>query len=323
MKARFFVKNGPQKLSCSAARGVAALFVLLGLLWSTGTMQASASDIYIVDTIERPETEVLGKALAENCRSCGTIIYRQMAGSSRVARRIADELYEAEQSGRLAFVVTLGRPATQVIADKLKKTPVIYTFVGREIDRYRGSGRIRGLPTDAPLQVQIDLLAKLAPNATSAGIVLGQTQQPGLEGSIAGVMNLSINVYRINDYGELPDALRRAVKMNEALILLRDRMVINNDSIKFVMQQALENGRHTIAYSRSLVDMGLAAALLPKPEAFGRHIGASLEAHLSGETLTLEQVGDAGYFVHTNPRVLDRLQQRRRAVQLTTSGAIE
>lgn len=272
---------------------------------------ANAVDVYVVDTVDRRATRIFGEALARACASCGTIKYRQMNGNLRAARRIAHELLEEEEAGRLSLVVTLGRPATRVIVNHLKKTPILYTFVGRRIDAYEDSPRVFGLPTDAPLEVQLDLLQRLQPDIKSAGIVISQGNK-GLVTRSDSIGAIGLNIYHIENSRELPDALRTAVQMNDALILLRDRMVVNNDSIKFLLQHTLENGRHTVAYSRSLVDMGLAVALVPKPEAFGRLLGGSAEAYLQGGQPANVQTSEAHYRVHTNPKVIEQLKQRTR-----------
>ncbi len=291
-----------------SARAWAVLVYLLAALSVNG--QAIAGDVFIVDTVEREATRQFGNALAAACETCGDIQYRQMNGNMRTARRIAEELSREEQSGNLSLVITLGKPATRVLADKLKTTTILYTFVGREIAEFKDSTRVIGLPTDAPVLTQVSLLAKLLPSARSAGILIGGGSSPAFEGML-DASDIAINVYRINDRNDLPAALRMAVQKNDALILLRDRMVVNNDTIQFVLQQTLENGRHTIAYSQSLVDMGFAAALVPKPEAFGRHVGSAVDAFLAGGQLAIARVEEEDYIVHVNPTVMERLNRRK------------
>lgn len=292
------------------ARHVMAV-VAAGTFAMVSAFGALASDIYVVDTIDRAATRELGRALADACGSCGELKYRQMNGNLRTAKRIAEELAVEEKAGRLSLVVTLGRPATRVVADRLKATPVLYTFVGQPIEQYQNSDRVFGLPTDAPLAAQVNLLRQLLPGFKSAGIVVGEGAEFNRSGKSVELIP-DLNVYRINDRKELPSALRTAVQMNDALILVRDQMVVNNDSIKFVLQHTLENGRHTVAYSRSLVDMGLAAALVPRPEAFGRLLGASVEVFLTGGQMEIRPARDTDYHVHTNPRVLEQLNRMGR-----------
>lgn len=297
----------------------ARLLVIFLLAGMTMPAQAAEGDIYIVDTVEREAAKQLGEALAAMCASCGEIQYRQMNGNMRAARRIAEELSRKEENGSLSLVITLGKPATRVLADKLKTTTILYTFVGQEIAEYKGSEQVIGLPTDAPLLTQVSLLTKLLPTVRSAGILLGGGNSANLEGAL-GASDIAINVYRINDRNDLPDALRMAVKSNDALILLRDRMVVNNDTVQFVLQQTLENGRHTIAYSQSLVDMGFAAALVPKPEAFGRLIGQAVEGFFAHGKLLIGAAGEDDYLVHLNPTVMERLDRQGSSPRTASIG---
>lgn len=299
------------------SKALAAAVLLLTVWPSQGS--AAAGDIFIVDTVEREATRQFGEALSAICTTCGQVKYRQMNGNMRAARRIAEELSREEQNGNVSLVVTLGKPATRVLADKLKNTTILYTFVGQEIPEYRGSKRVIGLPTDAPVLTQVNLLAKLLPTAKSAGILLGEGGGKISESEFA-TSDIAVNVYRINDRNDLPTTLRMAVQKNDALILLRDRMIVNNDTIQFVLQQTLENGRHTIAYSQSLVDMGFAAALVPRPEAFGRLVGQAVATFLDGGGLVFATATEDDYLVHLNPTVLDRLNRLKHAPETASVG---
>lgn len=299
---------------------ILAALMFLCLVALGGLSAASAGDVYIVDTVERDAAQHVGRGLQGACRTCGKIQYRHMNGNMRAARKIAEELYEEERAGNLSLVVTLGRPATQVIAERLETTPVIYTFVGQEIPKYSASDRILALPTDASLDTQIKLLQQILPGVRNAGIILSSSNNPALKNR-RSAHSVGLNIYRIKSPRELPDAIRTAVQDNDALILLRDRMVINNDSIQFVLRHTLENGRHTIAYSPSLVDMGLAAALVPRPEAFGRRIGDAAETFLTGGALTIGTAVESDYHIHTNPRVIERLKRRSTASITPVKGA--
>lgn len=301
--------NGPSKRFRRQCWLLMCTFSVCAIYWAVFSSAGHTSDVYIVDTIDREASKALGNGLIASCTSCGDIKYRQMNGNLRVARRIANELLREEKAGRLSLVVTLGRPATQVVAERLTKTPVLYTFVGQELKKYNGSSRIYGLPTDAPLMVQLNILRRLLPDMKSAGVVVGASSQE-LERHADSHDSIRLNIYRIEDQAELPKALRIAVQMNDALIVLRDRMVVNNDSIKFLLQHTLENGLHTIAYSGSLVDMGFASALVPSPQAFGRHLGLIANSLLRGEPPKAPLIAESDYRLHTNSKVLEQLKRQ-------------
>jgi ABC-type uncharacterized transport system substrate-binding protein len=291
--------------------------VLAGV-WSVSVPfpKARAADVYVVDTVQREETRLLGQSLEAACPSCGTVKYRQMNGNMRAATTIADELRVEERAGRLALVVTLGKPATKVIADRLENAPVFYTFVGAPMPAYRNSDRVRGFPTDAPVDVQMGLLRELLPSLETAGIVLSRSNVMSADYRRLG-NSASLNLYWIEDRKEMPDALRRAVSQNDALIFLRDSMVINKDTIRFLLQFTLENGRHTLGYSKPLVDMGFAAALVPRAEAFGRLVGQAAERHLTGAE-DADMVADRSFYdVHLNNKVISQLARRTKPVQHT------
>lgn len=296
--------------------------VCLGLMgWGLMVGDAYGADIYIVDTVERDATIQLGQSFEKTCPSCGAVKYRQMNGNLRAARRIANELVEEEKNGRLSLVITLGRPATQIITRALQNTPILYTFVGQKVEAFESRPGIVGLPTDASLSAQVNLLRRMLPSIKNAGVIVG-SENPNIQAQTDQVGQMNVNLYKIDSANQLPATLRLAVQQNEALIFLRDPLVVNNDSIKFLMTHTLENRRHIIGYSKSLVDMGFTAALVPKPEAFGRLLGKSAEVYFVSGSFEKIRSEDTDYIVHVNQRAVDQLAQGKKSVAGISAGLL-
>ncbi len=294
------------------------LGITVGLVPVVMAMPLSAQDVYIVDTVDRAESRQLGQTLGEQCAACGHITYVNMGGNMRAAREVASRLEALEEEGALSLVVTLGKPATRIIANRLKRTPVLYTLVGEPIPEFQSSERVKGFPTDAPVALQLDVLREMAPSIHSAGIVLSEKHQAKKRYQRIATAE-GLKFYWIDNEKEMPDALRRAVRQNDAVIFLRDSMVINKDTVRFLLQYTLENGRHTLGYSRPLVDMGLTAGLVPKPEAFGALVGHAAQEILSGETVSPKTADRSFYDIHLNEKVLSQLS-RRTGPQVSVKG---
>ncbi|TNE64756.1 MAG: hypothetical protein EP335_06505 [Alphaproteobacteria bacterium] len=292
-----------------AAGALLRLMVAVCLLLCL-SVRGWAGDVYVIDTIDRPESRMLGRAVEAHCPSCGPILYRHMNGDLRTGQKVAEDLHDLEKAGRLSLVIALGKPATRLLADRLEKVPLIYTLVGEQIPAYTGSRRIFALPTDAPVDIQAEFVREIRPDVRSVGVLVDAAHAPpnGLEDMHAGAQTVLLHYYTINSSAEMPAALRRAVAENQALLLLRGRMVVNNDSIRYVLQYTLENLRHTVVYSKPLVDMGFAAALVPRPEAFGRRVGLVAEHVLTGRPVRPQRPERADYAAEVNHRVLQQLE---------------
>lgn len=296
----------------AAARVAIWLGITLGIaqVVAVGTLTpVFAQEVYIVDTIDRQEGRQLGKALADWCPACGTVTHVNMGGNMRAAREVADRLEGLEDEGHLSIVVTLGKPATRIIANRLKKTPILYTLVGEPIAEFQAIERVKGFPTDAPVMLQLNVLREVAPSIHSAGIVLSEGHEEKKRyqriPTAAG-----LKFYWIGNEKEMPEALRKAVRQNDAVIFLRDNMVINKDTVRFLLQYTLEHGRHTLGYSRPLVDMGLTAGLVPKPEAFGKLVGRAAQEILSGKNVSRKTADRSFYDIHLNEKVLSQLTRQ-------------
>lgn len=294
-------------LGCKAARALAFLLLLIGPFSSL----VQADDrVIVVDTVDRAAGRQLSRAVEQFCPSCGPVAYRHINGDRRTGRRLAAELKQLEQDGKLSLVITLGKPATNIIADSLRNTPVFYSMVGSPISGQSKNEGVTGFPTDAPVELQVEVLRGLVPGLKNIGIVAGQ-QQAQLIRSSATPKHGDLKVYEVERDSQLPKTLRQAVRASDALIFVRDPRVINNDSVRFVIQQTLANRVHTFGYSEALVDMGLGFAMVPRPEAFGRRLGEAAERLLKGHqpqnrTLTADE-----YTIHRNEAVLMQAAERR------------
>lgn len=265
--------------------------------------------VFIVDTVERPATEEFGAALQAACKTCGPLEYRHIAGSLRTGQLVAAELRSEEAKGRLALVVTLGKPATRIISDALRKTPIFYTMVGAPMGRFDSARNVRGFPTDAPVDLQLALLRRVAPGTNSVGIVVDHKRAAALRSTLGVAEGLTL--YEIREEREMPTVMRRAVTSNDAIIFLRDPMVLNNDSVRFLMKLTLENRVHTVGYSKALVDLGLAFALVPDPAAFGKRVGEAAERHLLGQEPSDRSLVEQDYLLHRNETVIMQARTRQ------------
>lgn len=278
------------------------LFALMLLLVSA--LPASAQKMYVVDTVTRPETAELLQALEVACSSCGEIVYRQMDGSMRKGNAIVSELQTEEKEGRLSLVLTLGKPATMLAAKGLTDTPIIYTMVGRAFPSLEGQANITALPTDAPVSLQMAVVEQLFPAAGAVGVLMGPEDTLGGMDALEIPTGVSLRTYVVSGTRDVPDAMRTAARENDGIILLRSRSVVNNDTFRFIVRHSLENRTFTVGYSKSLVDMGLTATLIPDLEALGARVATVSYQVMRGEEVRLPALTLADYKIHTNSRVI-------------------
>lgn len=297
-------KHSPHLLYCEV---LFRAFVIAAIVSMTAPARAIASEtaakeIYVIDTIARSIGIEFKEAISTSCPSCGPITFTHMGGNMRTGLAIAKDLRAAEKASKLAFVVTLGKPATAIIAKTLKNTDIFYTMVGAPLSNLAAHKNIHAFPTDAPLAVQVRTLIRYAPTTRKIAIISSRKLKVPLLQDEA-----DITLYDINSTRQLPQALRQVAISNDALIFLRDAKVINNDTIQFIVGFTLENQLRTLGYSQALVKAGLSLALVPSPEAFGHHIGVAAESLLSkGEwQSTKRTIND--YEIHVNDKVLNHL----------------
>lgn len=279
------------------------------LLYALHGAAVAAQTVHVVDTVKRAETSQLLEAIKQHCSdACGNVVYQEMGGSRRSAIAAISELAEQEASGDVSLVITMGKPAATMVANSLQTTPIIYTMVGEYIAELADRSSIVGVPTDAPLQLQLDIIKRLDLTKGSLGVFLGSNDSPSLIDDLRLPEGLEVRTYRVADTKEMPQALRLAVRENTGLIFLRNRMVINRDTFRYVLRVTLENRVFTMGYSKSLVDMGFTAAMAPKVDAFGARIATVAKQMLASEPVDLPEISLAEHSVHINDRTIEQVR---------------
>ncbi len=242
-----------------------------------------AAEVYIVDTVKRDQSITLAEALNQHCALCRPVKYMDMRGSVRIGRQISYELAKLKEDGALDLVITLGKPATRMIARELKDVPIFYSLGTPDIktDKYEDSVVNLVIPPSPKLKLQA--LKALAPNIQKVGFLatkqsLDEIRDPTVEA--ARDLGLQIKFYYVQRPYDVPEGLRTAIQEMDALIFIQDRVAINGDTVEYILQLTLENQIPTLVDSDRLVERGMLAALTVDPARLGEKLGRAIEQFL-------------------------------------------
>ena len=256
------------------------LNISLAMMVPITPITAAQADIAILDTMERPETREIRKGIESICQNCGDIVYRSMQGDLRQGQSILSDFRDRIKDKELDLVVTLGRPASQILARDLTNAKILYSLVSRPLASFEQSNNLSFIPSDATIKLQLAVLTQLAPSVKRVG-VLGNPKsiaplRPAIQAE-ARSMDLDVDILEVQSEKQLPKALNQIMQSTDAILFLRDPTIINSDSIDFIAQTTLENGIPTIGYSKNLVTRGLLFALEPNYFRLGQRIGSQIE----------------------------------------------
>ena len=261
---------------------LACLTLLMVASFSNGFARA---DVFVIDTMKREQSFKLAQAIGMQCPACGTIRYMDMKRSYTTARDIVNDLHEREKNGTLDLLITLGKPATEVISREFSNKPIFYSLLDTPLDGYQGSGLVLDFLAEPPVALQLFSLLAMAPGTRKVGFLAHKDSLDPLRDEIlkaATIAGVALKFYYIERSEDVGDGLRQAIQETDGLIFVRDKTVINGDTIKFILRLTLENQIPTIGYTTSLVDMGMTAALTAEPNRLGKKIGIAAQAFLTG-----------------------------------------
>ncbi len=262
--------------------GCRGLWLLL-VCWCTSS-PALAADVYIVDTIKRDHSLALAETLNQSCVSCRPVKYMDMKGSVRIGRQISYELAKLKAEDALDLVITLGKPATRMIARELTGVPIFYSLGTPDADPDRHGNDVINLVVPPSPKLKLQALKALAPNIKNVGFLatkdsLDEIRDPTV--AAAREMGIQIKFYYVQRPYDVPVGLRTAIQEMDAIIFIQDRVAINADTVEYILQLTLENQVPTLVDSDKLVDRGMLAALTVDPVRLGEKLGGAIEQYLS------------------------------------------
>lgn len=264
---------------------------------------AKAENVYVIDTSKRPHSLAFANAINQACPSCQPVKYMDMHGSHRLARQIGSTLTDLHQKKELDLVVTIGRPATRLVARTLDDVPIFHSMAANPLPDSNESPNVINVEAVPPLSLQLQTLITLAPETRTIGFLgTRETLEPHLNiaNKAAAQMGIQVKFYYVRRPYDVSNGLRKAIRETDGLIFLHDPVVVNADTVNYLLRLTLENRIPTLGYSEKLVERGMLAALTTNPEYFGKKLGEAIQQYIeTGEEPSIEMI-PALFQLHIN-----------------------
>ncbi|WP_417455873.1 ABC transporter substrate-binding protein [Kordiimonas sp.] len=282
---------------------IRAIWCSLAMLLPSPTLFA---DVIVVDSFKHDLSIQIAGGISRSCPACGTIKYMDMHRDPAVGVEIIKDLRARKANGTLELVIALGPQAATLIAEGLPDTPTLYSVHDEPDSELIKNTRFTFFDPRPPLSLQLEVLAALKPDIKTVGIIARrETLEPIRENLVSAAQSQHINlrVYYVEEPQDVSAGLRQAISESDGLIFLRDRMVLNSDTVRYILRLTLENRIPTFAYSSSLVDMGMTVTLRADPLKLGGRIGEASQARLTGSAPDPAS-GDDIFILEINKRTL-------------------
>ncbi len=299
----------PLRLSlCGAALSVMSMFGLVGCSNSatetvaeeaTVSTDKPAKTLAITQIVEHPSLDEIRRGLLEELADNGyvegknlTVNFQSAQGNlataGQIAKQFAGDLPDA--------IVAISTPSAQSIVSSTTNIPVIYTAISDPLaaklideNSVPFQANVTGLSSQLPIEPQLDLIQKIAPNAKTIGYVYS----PGEANSVTvlnqlkkaaparGLKILDITANRPNDVAM---ATRSLDGRADVIYTSLDNNVVS--AFEAMASAANELKIPVIASDEFSVRRGATAALGVNDYNFGRVTGKMVYRVLNGEAVT-------------------------------------
>ena len=183
-------------------------------------------------------------------------------------------------------VITIGARAAQVARAAGFGVPIVYCLVLHPARFNLETTGFHGVPLWVPASQQLAALRRILPRLRRIGLIGNPRKTPQQVEDIrraARAARVSVAMTRIGDAKDVPAALEQILPRVDALWLLPDASVLNDESFRYLLLQAFRRGIAVLAFARSFVRAGALLALSPDYRSMGSAAAELAKKVLEGE----------------------------------------
>jgi putative ABC transport system substrate-binding protein len=272
--------RGDRRQATSRLRAcVAFALCLCGTVLSTF---AQAAEIAILQSSDIPayHEAISGfKATVPN-----TTIYTEYDLQSDLA--LGKKLARKIRASDASLVLAVGLKAALAAKQEILDIPIVYMMVMDPQKHQLAAPNMAGTTLDVPVDRQLQIIRSFLPNVRR----LGALYDPQKSASKVKEANQSASAHAfalqarpVDSERDVPQQLRAALSHDEALWLLPDSTVITNESVRFILESALERRIPVIGFSPEFTRLGALISISLHYREVGRETGALARRLLDGD----------------------------------------
>jgi putative ABC transport system substrate-binding protein len=186
-----------------------------------------------------------------------------------------------------ALVLAVGLKAALVAKLEIIDIPVIFCMVLDPAKHDLKAPNMTGILLEVPIERQLATLGTVLPGAKRVGVLYDPEKTgPFLEEARrrAKGFGLELVSQAVASEKDVPSALRGLISRVDTFWLIPDSTVLTEDSLRFLLNTALEASIPVLGFSPDLVKSGALVGLSVNYEDIGRQGGALAKSILSGKS---------------------------------------
>lgn len=191
-----------------------------------------------------------------------------------------------KEKPKLIFAV--GALAATQAKEKFPTTPVVYTLVINPESKNLAGKNMIGVSISSPTSKQITMFKKTVPKTSKIGMLYSNETENIFMKAQKDCRKLGITLIgsKIESPEDVPTHIKSMIGVIDSLWLIPDSMIINQESLRFMLLLTLENKVPCLIYSKSFVKAGALISPVVDYVKVGEQAGRIGESILAGKNIS-------------------------------------
>ena len=267
----------------SVAWAVVGLVVSLGLC-TPCVSESAAMDIAI---LQSSDIAAYREAIA-GLKTAGPIgaIYTEydMQGDLELGKKLARKL----RASNASLVVAVGLKAALAAKVEIVDVPIVYMMILDPLKHQLTATNMTGTLLEVPVDRQLKIMRTFLPTLHQLGTLYDPAKTSSrVKDAVqqAAISDFQLKGFPVESDKDVPQKLRRLLSDVEALWLIPDSTVLTNESVRFILESALERQIPVIGFSPEFTRLGALLSISVNYGDVGRETGLLAKRVLDGERL--------------------------------------
>jgi putative tryptophan/tyrosine transport system substrate-binding protein len=265
----------------SAARRMVGLALFLGL-YLLPTPPAAAMDIAI---LQSSDIAAYREAVAGfKAAGPGGAIYSEydLQGDLELGKKLARKVRASDAS----LVVAVGLKAALAAKLEIVDIPVVYMMILNPLKHQLTAPNMTGTMLEVPLDRQLKIIRSFLPFTRRLGTLYDPRKSASKlkeEEQQAAAHSFEVYGFPVESEKDVPQQLRNLLAATDALWLMPDSTVLTNESVRFILETALERRTPVIGFSSEFTRLGALLSISVNYAQVGRETGLLAKHLLNGD----------------------------------------
>jgi putative ABC transport system substrate-binding protein len=198
-----------------------------------------------------------------------------------------DEVVEKirQQPPRLIFA--LGALAAVKTKEHISDIPIIYTLVLAPEDKGLIGENLTGISIEVSAREQLSAFQRVVSGIKRIGVLYSHLTEKLIVQARENCAELGVGLVavKLEKAEDVPDGINDLLPQIDSLWLVPDRIVVNRDSLRYILLLTLENQIPFMVYSKNFVKAGALLSLTVNYTSIGRQTGKMVQQVLQGKSL--------------------------------------